>query len=103
MRYNLNCQRVRRLNPPSIAAALDRTLQDSEKSNDIYEEKTMNRKLISVFVLLALMAGIVGAQDSYELTIMHTNDVHGHHEPQRNGDGGAARQATVVNQIRAEG
>lgn len=28
--------------------------------------------------------------------------MHGHHEPQRNGDGGAARQATVVNQIRAE-
>jgi len=34
---------------------------------------------------------------------MHTNDVHGHHEPQRNGDGGAARLATVVQQIRAEG
>jgi 5'-nucleotidase len=46
---------------------------------------------------------VVGAQDSYELTIMHTNDVHGHHEPQRNGDGGAARQAAVVQQIRAEG
>jgi len=63
----------------------------------------MNRISLSVLVLLALVAGIVGAQDSYELTIMHTNDVHGHHEPQRNGDGGAARQATVVQQIRAEG
>ncbi|MDE2854297.1 MAG: 5'-nucleotidase C-terminal domain-containing protein [Chloroflexota bacterium] len=63
----------------------------------------MNRISLSALVLLALVAGIVGAQDSYELTIMHTNDVHGHHEPQRNGDGGAARQATVVQQIRAEG
>ncbi|MDE2748892.1 MAG: 5'-nucleotidase C-terminal domain-containing protein [Chloroflexota bacterium] len=63
----------------------------------------MNRISLSVLVLLALVAGIVGAQDSYELTIMHTNDVHGHHEPQRSGDGGAARQATVVQQIRAEG
>jgi len=63
----------------------------------------MNRISLSVLVLLALVAGIVGAQDRYELTIMHTNDVHGHHEPQRNGDGGAARQATVVQQIRAEG
>jgi len=63
----------------------------------------MHRKLISLVVLLMLLAGVVGAQEAYELTIMHTNDVHGHHEPQRNGDGGAARQATVVKQIRAEG
>ena len=63
----------------------------------------MNRKLIAVLVLVVLLVGVAGAQDgSFELTIMHTNDVHGHHEPQRNGDGGAARQATVVNQIRAE-
>ncbi len=63
----------------------------------------MYRKLLFVLVLLTLLVSVAGAQDSYELTIMHTNDVHGHHEPQRNGDGGAARQATVVNQIRAEG
>ncbi len=63
----------------------------------------MNPKLISILVLVVLLVGVAGAQDdSYELTIMHTNDVHGHHEPQRNGDGGAARQATVVKQIRAE-
>lgn len=62
----------------------------------------MNRKLLSVFVLLVLLVGVAGAQDSFELTIMHTNDVHGHHEQQRNGDGGSARQATVVKQIRAE-
>ncbi len=63
----------------------------------------MNRKLISILVLVVLLVGVAGAQDdSFQLTIMHTNDVHGHHEPQRNGDGGAARQATVVNQIRAE-
>ena len=63
----------------------------------------MYRKLLFVLVLLTLLVSVAGAQDSYELTIMHTNDVHGHHEPQSNGDGGAARQATVVNQIRAEG
>ncbi len=63
----------------------------------------MNHKLISILVLVVLLVGVAGAQDdSFQLTIMHTNDVHGHHEPQRNGDGGAARQATVVNQIRAE-
>ena len=63
----------------------------------------MYRSFLAILVLFVLVAGVVGAQDSYELTIMHTNDVHGHHEPQRNGDGGAARQATVVQQIRAEG
>jgi 5'-nucleotidase len=36
------------------------------------------------------------------LTILHTNDTHSHHEPNSDGDGGAARQATVVAQIRSE-
>lgn len=63
----------------------------------------MNRKLMVTFALLLLFASLVSAQDdSYSLTIMHTNDVHGHHEPQRDGHGGAARQATVVQQIREE-
>ena len=63
----------------------------------------MYRKLPFILVLLALLVSVAAAQDSYELTIMHTNDVHGHHAPQRNGDGGAARLAAVVSQIRAEG
>ncbi len=63
----------------------------------------MNRKLLLLCALLVIWGGVAFAQDeSFSLTIMHTNDVHGHHEPQRNGDGGAARQATVVQQIRAE-
>ena len=63
----------------------------------------MFHKFFSILVLLVLLVGIASAQDdSYALTIMHTNDVHGHHEPQRDGNGGAARQATVVSQIRDE-
>ena len=63
----------------------------------------MYYRLVSVLVLMLLLVGIAGAQDdSFSLTIMHTNDVHGHHEPQRDGNGGAARLATVVHQIRAE-
>lgn len=38
----------------------------------------------------------------YTLTIMHTNDTHAHHEPDSDGNGGAAIQAAVVAQIRAE-
>ncbi|RMF81003.1 MAG: multifunctional 2',3'-cyclic-nucleotide 2'-phosphodiesterase/5'-nucleotidase/3'-nucleotidase [Chloroflexi bacterium] len=68
----------------------------------------MTRKIVIVLgvLLVAVIAiGAVSAQDDEEpfrLTIMHTNDVHGHHEPQRDGNGGAAREATVVNQIRDE-
>ena len=63
----------------------------------------MRHRLIFLAAALLLIAGGAFAQDeSFELTITHTNDVHGFHEPQRNGDGGAARQATVVQQIRAE-
>lgn len=63
----------------------------------------MIRKLVSVLVLLMLALPLV-AQDEepFALTIMHTNDVHASHEPNGDGDGGAARQATVVNQIRSE-
>jgi len=43
------------------------------------------------------------AQDKFKLTLLHTNDTHAHHEPQSNGDGGVARQAAVLKQIRAEG
>ncbi len=58
--------------------------------------------LLAVMLSLALIAPLGAQEDSYELTIMHTNDVHAEHEPGRSGDGGAARQATVVRQIRDE-
>ena len=58
--------------------------------------------LLAVMLSLALIAPLGAQEDSYELTIMHTNDVHAEHEPARSGDGGAARQATVVRQIRDE-
>lgn len=57
-----------------------------------------------VLALAALLAAPLAAQDEkpYKLTVMHTNDTHSHHEPQgRSGNGGAARQATVVKSIRA--
>ncbi len=62
----------------------------------------MLRKL-SLLVAAALFVLPVMAQDApFQLTILHTNDVHAHHEPGSSGNGGAARQATVVKQIRAE-
>ena len=62
----------------------------------------MKAKLLVISALLLLVSLAAAQDDSYSLTIMHTNDVHGHHEPQRDGNGGAARQAAVVQQIRAE-
>lgn len=43
----------------------------------------------------------VPANSNYSLTILHTNDVHAHHAPNADGDGGAALAASVVNQVRA--
>ena len=58
--------------------------------------------LLMVLASLALASPISGQDGSFELTIMHSNDVNAEHEPDDNGDGGAARQATVVRRIRAE-
>ncbi|MFN8564382.1 MAG: metallophosphoesterase, partial [Anaerolineae bacterium] len=64
----------------------------------------MLRKItLLVVVLSLLLTGAALAQDdTFSLTILHTNDTHSHHEPNNNGDGGAARQAAVVKQIRSE-
>jgi 5'-nucleotidase/UDP-sugar diphosphatase len=63
------------------------------------------RKPLLLFVILALLVvGSVSAQDeeTFALTVLHTNDTHASHLPNADGDGGVAREATVVNQIREE-
>lgn len=63
----------------------------------------MFKKLV---VAASLMLGVfsVSAQESpFTLTILHTNDTHAAHEANSAGDGGAARLATVVTQIREQG
>lgn len=66
----------------------------------------LNRISLYSFSAVALaMSGWLQAQDAepYRLTIMHTNDTHSHHEAQgRSGNGGAARQATVIKAMRAD-
>jgi 5'-nucleotidase / UDP-sugar diphosphatase len=59
---------------------------------------------LCLLLIVALFASAVGAQDeTFSLTIMHTNDEHSWHAPQSNGNGGSALLAAVVKQIRAEG
>ncbi len=58
--------------------------------------------MLAVVMSLVLALPLSAQQDSFELTIMHSNDVNAEHEPDSNGDGGAARQGAVVRQIRAE-
>ncbi|MBN1680589.1 MAG: 5'-nucleotidase C-terminal domain-containing protein [Anaerolineae bacterium] len=64
----------------------------------------MRRALLVITIVLLVIGLIPSAmaqdEETFALTIMHTNDTHAQHEP--NGDGGVARQATVVKQIRAE-
>jgi 5'-nucleotidase len=63
----------------------------------------MFKKLLWFTLLLAFFViSTAQAQDTYALTIMHTNDTHAQHEPDGDGNGGVALQAAVVQQIRAE-
>lgn len=62
---------------------------------------------LTVIVVLSMVA-VFAQDDTYSLSIMHTNDVHGAYGPYDGArdattDGGAARQASVIEQIRAEG
>jgi 5'-nucleotidase len=69
---------------------------------NINQEESMFRKFLSIALLMLLALPVVAQDETFALTIMHTNDVHGWHEPNADGNGGAARQAAVVKQIRAE-
>ncbi len=58
--------------------------------------------MLAVVMSLVLALPLSAQENSFALTIMHSNDVNAEHKPDSNGDGGAARQAAVVRQIRAE-
>lgn len=59
---------------------------------------------LTLTLFIFLVVSHASAQDAptFELTVMHTNDTRGNHLPPSDGNGGAARQATIVKQIRAE-
>lgn len=65
----------------------------------------MRRVLVLLMVALLVigMVPLVQAQDeeTFALTIMHTNDTHAWFNPASGGNGGVAREAAVVKQIRA--
>ncbi|MCC6616740.1 MAG: 5'-nucleotidase C-terminal domain-containing protein [Anaerolineae bacterium] len=67
----------------------------------------MKQRLPVLLIVLAaalLVIGSAAAQDdTFALTILHTNDTHAAHQPNGDGNGGAAREAAVVKQVRAEG
>jgi 5'-nucleotidase len=64
----------------------------------------MLRKLsvLAALIVTVVAFGVSSAQDTYTLTIMHTNDTHSYHEADADGNGGVAIMKTVVDQIRAE-
>jgi len=64
----------------------------------------MLRKLVIAFALLGLLSVSVALaqDDTFAITIVHTNDEHSHHLPNRAGDGGVARLASVVEQVRSQ-
>ncbi len=58
--------------------------------------------LIMVLTLFILPVGAQEDGEDFHLTIMHTNNVQASHQPDNDDNGGAARMATIVNQIREE-
>jgi 5'-nucleotidase/UDP-sugar diphosphatase len=65
------------------------------------------RKLLALLIVAVLVIGLVPSvtaqdEETFALTIMHTNDTHANHDPLSSGNGGTAREMTVVNQIRGE-
>lgn len=79
-------------------------LKRSVTRDSITGGASLSALLVSAAIATTLVTP-VAAQDAepFRLTVMHTNDTHSHHEPQgRSGNGGAARQATVVKSIRAQ-
>ena len=63
----------------------------------------LKKLLLAGLLSLTLAASISAQEDDISITILHTNDTHSAHEPNSAGNGGAARMAAVINQIRAEG
>ncbi|MBC8098220.1 MAG: metallophosphoesterase, partial [Armatimonadetes bacterium] len=64
------------------------------------------RKVLTLLclVIVVVVASVVSAQDdeTFQITIMHTNDTHAAHNPNSAGNGGVAILAAVINQIRAQ-
>jgi 5'-nucleotidase / UDP-sugar diphosphatase len=62
------------------------------------------RKVFVLFLLALIAAGIVSAQEeeTFALTLLHTNDTHAAHQPNGDGNGGVAILAGLINQIREE-
>ncbi len=57
---------------------------------------------ILVMVVLVIPLAFAQEEESFNLTIMHTNDTHAYHEPDQDGNGGVAIMSSVIQQIRAE-
>lgn len=61
----------------------------------------MRKLTLLVCILLLVVLPAAAQDDTFSITILHTNDTHSWHEPGSTGDGGAARLASVVSQVRA--
>lgn len=63
----------------------------------------MLRSTLLLFVLLAgCAAPVYQAEKTYNLTLLHTNDHHGHFWANGDGEWGLAARATLVSQLRAQ-
>lgn len=63
----------------------------------------MRRFALLIALLAVLTVGVASQEETFQLTLIHTNDTHAAHLPNSAGNGGVAILASVINQIRAEG
>ncbi len=64
------------------------------------------KKVLALAATIALLASLLAQPKPdakpFKVSIVHTNDWHANHQPQRKGDGGSARQTSVIKRIKAE-
>lgn len=60
-----------------------------------------NKVIVLLCLLMVAVTVMAQEEETFELTILHTNDTHSNHRP-INGNGGAAIQAAVVKQVREQ-
>lgn len=68
----------------------------------IHQEKAVSRIPLALTLLATSLAHAYEQDKTYRLTILHTNDLHGHFAANSKGEGGYAAQKTLIDQIRAD-
>jgi 5'-nucleotidase/UDP-sugar diphosphatase len=73
------------------------------KANPVVTEMipTATSGIVAISATVTKAVEPAAPDGNFSLTVLHTNDIHAHHAPNADGDGGAALAASVINQVRS--